>query len=90
MEKEMVYKIYTLLQKSDLNWHSWHWWAYKDKWFAQFKPEQIDAVAMEMAMIGMIETNGHGFRRKEKSFKEKFWLKFFGYEKEVIKNEFIR
>ena len=77
MKAMMMEKIYSLLQKSDLNWHSWHWWAYKDEWFAQFQPEVIDAVAKEMAQIGMIETNGNGYRRKEKTLREKIQVKFF-------------
>ena len=78
MEKEMIYRIYALLQKSDLGWYSWRWWAHKDEWFAQFEPEEIDKVAMEMANLGMIETNGSGFRRKEKTLKEKIFLKLWG------------
>lgn len=79
MKDEMIMRIYNLLQKSDLCWHSWYWWSYKDKWFAQFPPEEIDAVAKEMAMTGMIEANKDftGFRRKEKTLKEKLHLKLW-------------
>ena len=79
MNNEMVMRIYKLLQKNDLCWHSWHWWSYKDKWFAQFTPEEIDAVAKEMAITGMIEANKDftGFRRKEKTLKEKIHLKLW-------------
>jgi hypothetical protein len=31
-----------------------------------------------MADAGMIETNGRGFRRKEKTLKEKIFLKIWG------------
>ena len=72
MKAEIMKRIYSLLQQSDLNWHSWCWWKYKDEWFAQFPPEEIDKIAQEMADLGMIEDNGRGgFRRKEKTFKEK-------------------
>ena len=79
MNNEMIMRIYKLLQKSDLCWHSWHWWSYKDKWFAQFTPEEIDAVAKKMAIAGMIEANKDftGFRRKEKTLKEKIHLKLW-------------
>lgn len=80
MKDEMVMRIYKLLQKSDLCWHSWCWWAYKDSWFSQFAPEEIDAVAAEMAKAGMIEANETftGFRRKEKTLKEKICIKIWG------------
>lgn len=77
---EMVIRIYNLLKNSDLGWHSWCWWAYKDSWFSQFTPEEIDAVAAEMAKAGMIEANETftGFRRKEKTLKEKIYIKIWG------------
>ena len=77
---EMVMRIYNLLKNSDLGWHSWCWWAYKDSWFSQFTPEEIDAVAAEMAKAGMIEANEDftGFRRKEKTLKEKLYIKIWG------------
>lgn len=77
---EIVIRIYNLLKNSDLAWHSWCWWAYKDSWFSQFTPEEIDAVAAEMAKAGMIEANENftGFRRKEKTLKEKIYLKIWG------------
>ena len=78
MKDEMIFRIYNLLQKSDLNWHSWRWWSAKDKWFEQFTPEEIDKVAEEMANHGMIESNGRGYRRKEKTLKEKISLKIWG------------
>ena len=80
MKNEMIFRIYNLLQNSDLNWHSWHWWALKDEWFEQFAPEEIDKVAEEMANQGMIERNkrGGGYRRKEKTLKEKIFLKIWG------------
>ncbi len=76
MKDEMIIRIYNLLQKSDL---SWCWWSHKDKWFAQFAPEEIDEVAKEMAIAGMIEANKDftGFRRKEKTLKEKIYLKLW-------------
>lgn len=74
---EVAMRIYSLLQRSDLNWHSWHWWKLKDSWFAQFEAEEIDKVAEEMAENGMIETNGSGFRRKEKTLKEKIFIKLW-------------
>ena len=77
---EMVMRIYTLLQKSDLCWHSWYWWKIHDDWFSQFSPEEIDKVAKEMAIVGMIEANENytGFRRKEKTLKEKIRIKLWG------------
>lgn len=79
MKDEMIMRIYNLLQKSDLCWHSWHWWSYKDEWFSQFAPEEIDEIAKEMAIAGMIEANKDftGFRRKEKTLKEKIHLKLW-------------
>lgn len=77
MKKEIVFKIYNLLQKEGLNWYCGYWWAMKDEWFKQFKPQEIDKIATEMAAIGMIETNGTGFRRKEKTLKEKIILKIW-------------
>ena len=79
MKDVMIMRIYNLLQKSDLCWHSWHWWSYKDDWFSQFAPEEIDEVAKEMAIVGMIEANKDftGFRRKEKTLKEKIHLKLW-------------
>lgn len=79
MKTELILKIYETLQSADLNWHSYHWWKNQDKWFEHFYPQDIDSVAMEMANAGMIEVspNGSGFRRKEKSLKEKIFLKFF-------------
>ena len=73
MKDEMIMRIYNLLQKSDLCWHSWCWWSYKDKWFAQFTPEEIDEVAKEMAIAGMIEAN----EEKEKTLKEKIHLRLW-------------
>lgn len=72
-------KIYESLQTcGDLNWHSWHWWEHYDNWFAQFEPEYIDSIAQNMAEKGIIETNGRGgYRRKEKTLKEKILVKFF-------------
>ena len=78
MKNEMVIRIYNLLKKSDLAWHSWNWWAYKDEWFKQFTPEEIDAVAKEMAEAGMIEGNENGFRRKEKTLKERIAMRIWG------------
>lgn len=77
---EMVMRIYNLLKNSGLSWHSWHWWAYKDSWFSQFTPEEIDAVATKMAKAGMIEANENftGFRRKEKTLKERIYIKIWG------------
>lgn len=79
MKDAMIMRIYNLLQKSDLCWHSWHWWSYKDEWFSQFAPEEIDKVAKEMAIAGMIEANKDftGFRRKEKTLKEKIHFKLW-------------
>ena len=75
----MIMRIKKKKKKSDLCWHSWCWWSYKDKWFSQFAPEEIDAVAKEMAITGMIEANEDftGFRRKEKTLKEKIHLKLW-------------
>lgn len=87
MKEEMIKeKIFTLLQESDLNWHSGYWWDYKDEWFKQFTPEEIDAVALEMAIIDeTIETNGRGgFRRKEKSPKEKRMLYFTWKKGDIV------
>ena len=79
MKKEMIFRIYNLLQNSDLNWHGWYWWATKDEWFEQFAPEEIDKVAEEMASQGIIEGNkSKGYRRKEKTLKEKIFLKIWG------------
>ena len=75
---EIMTRIYNLLQESDLNWHGWLWWGHADKWFKQFNPTEIDSIAKKMADVGMIETNGCGFRRKEKTFKEKIFLKIWG------------
>lgn len=75
---EAAMKIYSLLQKSGLDWYGWHWWELKDSWFSQFEAEEIDKIAEEMAKNGIIETNGSGFRRKEKTLKEKIILKLWG------------
>ncbi len=77
---QVIYRIYKVLQEvDDLNWHAWHWWAMADEWFAQFDPTDIDEVAQEMAEAGMIETNGrYGYRRKEKTLKERISLKLLG------------
>ncbi len=71
---EAAMRIYSVLQKAGLGWYSWNWWKLHDNWFAQFKAEEIDEIATEMAKKGIIETNGSGFRRKEKNFKEKVIL----------------
>ena len=87
MKDEMIKRIYTLLKNSDLSWHGWMWWGYKDEWFKQFDPKEIDKVALEMADLGMIETNIErtGFRRKEKTRKENFWITVMGYKKDIYK-----
>ena len=78
MKNEMIFRIYDLLQKSDLNWYGWRWWSAKDEWFEQFTPEEIDKVAEEMANHGMIESNKRGgYIRKEKTLKEKIYLKLW-------------
>lgn len=79
MKTELVFRIYDTLQKADLSWHGWHWWKYQDKWFDNFKPEDIDDCALQMANAGMIEAspNKTGFRRKEKTLKEKIFLKLY-------------
>ena len=76
---ELIMRIYSLLKNSNLNWHGWLWWEYVDPWFSQFTPEEIEAVATEMAKAGMIEANENytGFRRKEKTLKEKILLKLY-------------
>jgi len=71
---EAAMRIYSVLQKAGLGWYSWNWWKSQDNWFAQFEAEEIDKVAVEMAKNGIIETNGSGFRKKEKTFKEKMIL----------------
>ena len=76
---EIMIRIYKLLQESDLSWHGWMWWGFADEWFKQFDPTEIDSIAKKMADAGMIETDGYGgFRRKEKTFKEKILLKIWG------------
>ena len=75
---EVAMRIYNLLQKSGLGWYSCHWWELKDSWFSQFEAKEIDKIAEEMAKNGMIETNGLGFRRKEKTLKEKIIDKLWG------------
>ena len=77
VKKEIENRIYQSLHEiSDLNWHAWYWWSYHDSWFSQFTPQQIDAVAEEMAKRGIIERgiNG-GYRRIEKTWWEKFLCK---------------
>lgn len=79
MEQEIRDRIYSVLHTcGDLNWHSWHWWKYYDEWFAQFDPTYIDSIAEQMALEGKIETNGTGYRRKEKTLKEKIRIKLWG------------
>lgn len=79
MKDEMILRIYNLLQNSDLNWHKWYWWSTKDEWFKQFAPEEIDKIAEEMASQGIIEGDKRkGYRRKEKTLKEKIFLKIWG------------
>ena len=80
MKNEIMVRIYNLLQKSGLNWYGWLWWGQADEWFKQFDPAEIDNIAKEMADAGMIETDGRGgFRRKEKTLKEKIFLKIWGW-----------
>ena len=78
MKDEMIVRIYNLLKNSDLAWHSGRWWSYKDPWFAQFTADEIDAIAAEMAEAGMIESSQTGYRRKEKTLKEKIYIKIWG------------
>jgi hypothetical protein len=78
MKTEMENRIYKALNEVDLGWYSWRWWELHDEWFAQFDPEEIDAVAEEMANKGIIETNGRGgYRRIAKTWKEKIICKIW-------------
>lgn len=79
MKQLIKERIYTVLHTcGDLNWHSWLWWENYDKWFSQFDPDYIDSIAEEMAKDGIIETNNRGgYRRKEKTLKEKIFIKIF-------------
>ena len=77
MKEEIKNRIYQALHEiTDLDWHAWLWWSYHDTWFSQFTPQEIDAVAAEMAKDGIIETNNRGgYRRIEKTWKEKIICK---------------
>ena len=82
MEQTSREKIYEVLHTcKDLNWHAWHWWKGYDAWFEQFDPAYIDSIAKKMADEGIIETDGLGYRRKERTFKERLkemYLKVWG------------